>query len=259
MMIPEANAAIEAMMALVEQKAKELVDLKRATNVMCRQLRLDEIFAEVEEAVGGMMRVKSDQFYGKSPIVAAREYLEMKQEAVRAEEILEALVRGGFDFNAQNWPEKERLRLLSLSLSKNSVIFHRLPNGTYGLLKRYPDKAKEKNETGKPEPKKAQPKVAPKAKTKAKPASQPPAPPPAKQGGAVPAEAVARALSGVSGQFTIDDVLPKMDEGARDRAKVREELNRRAKEEGSGVRLVKKGALKQPAVYERTTTAKASE
>ena len=126
-MVPQANAAVEAMIALVEQKAKELADLKRATNVMCRQLRQPEIYEEGEEEFGGgVSRVRPDQFYGKSPIVAAREYLEVRHEAARPEEILEALVRGGFDFSAQNWSERDRSRLLAISLSKNSIIFHLL-------------------------------------------------------------------------------------------------------------------------------------
>jgi hypothetical protein len=254
-MIPEANAAVDAMIDLVEQKAKELADLKRATNVMCRQLRRPEIYDEVEETVvGGMVRLKPDQFYGKTPIIAAREYLDMRHEAVRVEEILEALVRGGFDFAAQNWPQKERFRLLALSLSKNSVIFHKLPNGMYGLLKWYPDRERDRNEgAGKLEPKKVQTKVP--TKEQAANSSAKPAPPSQAKRAPTSAEAIQRAVADLRGQFTIDDVLPNLEENERDRAVVRTELNRLAKEKASGVLLVKKGALKKPAVYERADRA----
>lgn len=267
-MDPKPNAAVEGMMALVEQKAKELAEMKRVTNAMCRQLRLPEIYAEVEEeAGGGILRVRPDQFYGKSPIVAAREFLEARHEAARPEEILEAMVRGGFDFTAQNWSEKERLRLLAISLSKNSVIFHRLPNGTYGLLKWYPererdrekDRERERREEQRPAGKKTPQKTQAKAQ---KGGIKPPASQNRKRGtptsGGAPGldgGAVLRAAAELSGQFTLDDVLPKLEERDRDRGKLRTELNRLAREEGSGIRLVKKGALKQPAIYESSSTA----
>jgi hypothetical protein len=253
-MATQPNPALEAMVALVEQKARELSDLKRVTNVMCRDLKVPEIFAEVEETVGGgIRRVKPDQFYGKSPIVASREYLEFKHEAVRTEEILEALTRGGFDFEAQNWPEKDRLRLLALSLSKNSIIFHKLPQGTYGLLKWYPDREKDKGEgrpTQKPQTK-AQSKARPKSQkaTGKAAARQQQKPDSASAGGEV--VAVQEAISEMSGPFTLDDVLPMLEENYRDRTKIGAELNRLA-QKGTGIRKVTKGALNKPAVYERT-------
>jgi hypothetical protein len=63
----------------------------------------------------------------------AREYLESRKRACEAEEILSALERGGFDFSTQDWKAGPRLRPLAITLGKNSAIFHRLPNGTYGL------------------------------------------------------------------------------------------------------------------------------
>ncbi len=257
-MATQPNPALEAMVALVEQKARELSDLKRVTNVMCRDLKVPEIFAEVEETVGGgIRRVKPDQFYGKSPILAAREYLEFKHEAVRPEEILEALTRGGFDFVAQNWPEKDRLRLLALSLSKNSIIFHKLPQGTYGLLKWYPDREKDKGEGGRPTQKpqtQAQSKARPKAqkvavKAAARQQQKKRDADSASAGGEV--VAVQEAISEQSGPFTLDDVLPMLDESYRDRTKIGAELNRLA-QKGAGIRKVAKGALNKPAVYERT-------
>ena len=73
--------------------------------------------------------------------------------AVEAEEILQALEKGGFDFKKQGWTQKTQLRNLTISMSKNSSIFHRLPNGTYGLVKFYPEieAAKKKGRAGKKE------------------------------------------------------------------------------------------------------------
>jgi hypothetical protein len=52
---------------------------------------------------------------------------------------LEALLKGGFDFEAQGWNDAMRLKNLGISMGKNSLIFHRLPNGTWGLTKWYPN------------------------------------------------------------------------------------------------------------------------
>jgi hypothetical protein len=63
--------------------------------------------------------------------------LERRKRACKAEEILQGLLDGGFDFDANEWKEKDRLRLLASSLAKNNTKFHRLPNGTFGLLAWY--------------------------------------------------------------------------------------------------------------------------
>jgi len=254
-MTTQTDMAIDAMVALIQLKTKELAELKRATNALCHQIKRPDMFADMEDDIGmGMQRVKPDQFYGRTPIVAAREYLEMRHEAARPEEILEALSRGGFDFDSQNWPEKDRLRSLAISLSKNSAIFHKLPQGTYGLLKWYPDKKERSDEAGKPASKKAQPKAQPKPKAqprvKAKPSSQPSAPRQQERGGSPPVNAVQQAIGKLSGRFTIDEVLPRLEESERERAKVRIELNRLAHEDGTGIRVVTKGGINRPAVYE---------
>lgn len=61
-----------------------------------------------------------------------------------ASEIIETLERGGFDFSSTGWKEKDRLRSFTITLSKNTVGFHRLPNGYFGLPKWYPEALKQK-------------------------------------------------------------------------------------------------------------------
>ena len=101
-----------------------------------------------------MPTLDADQFYGKPPTTAAREYLEMRDKAVSLEEILDGLERGGFDFTAQGWNQGARLKNLGISLGKNSAIFHRLPSNTWGLTKWYPGVKDKKlpKENGKAEP-----------------------------------------------------------------------------------------------------------
>jgi hypothetical protein len=58
------------------------------------------------------------------------------------DEILDALKRGGFDFPGQGWSDSGRWKnQLSIAISKNLNIFHRLPNDSIGLLAWYPDAA----------------------------------------------------------------------------------------------------------------------
>jgi hypothetical protein len=77
--------------------------------------------------------------------------LDERKRPLSAEEVLRGLQDGGFDFDAQGWKlEKNRLRALAISLSKNSAIFTKLPNGLFGLAKWYPGakrpKAKDEDE-----------------------------------------------------------------------------------------------------------------
>ncbi len=146
------RATIETLKAKVEAKSKELAELRRTVNFLSKEAGGEPIYPEetLLTESGGLAGIRPDEFYGKSPITAAREYLEKRGRAVPAEEILEALDRGGFDFDAQGWGKKDRLRSLAISLSKNTSIFHKLPNGTYGLAKFYPEIKTEKKKRGAP-------------------------------------------------------------------------------------------------------------
>ncbi|MGA3209201.1 MAG: hypothetical protein ABSE05_15440 [Syntrophales bacterium] len=63
----------------------------------------------------------------------------MRKQACSVVEITGVLKKGGFDFP---WKADDCLRSVAISLSKNSQIFHRLPNNTFGLLAWYPGKKK---------------------------------------------------------------------------------------------------------------------
>ena len=135
--------AIDQLKARIAEMELEAVDLKRAVNSLCKTSGKPAFYADSElgpKGFSGLGSLKPSQFYGKTPTVAAREYLDMRSEAVDLEEILEALRRGGFDFEAQGWKnDVMHLKNLSISLGKNTNIFHRLPNGMMGLTKWYPN------------------------------------------------------------------------------------------------------------------------
>lgn len=146
----EISRAVEVLMSKIETKVKELAEMKRTVNFLAREAGMGEPYPESELGPDGSAvgpGIRPDQYYGKSPITASREYLEMRGRAVPVEEILQALERGGFDFDAAGWKNRDsRLRFLAISLSKNTGIFHKLPNGTYGLAKFYPDVATAKKQ-----------------------------------------------------------------------------------------------------------------
>lgn len=144
------RAAIAEMTQALEKKLAEVTDLKRSINTLARQVGDEVPYPNLEsEAVAtprSALKLRPDEFFGKSPIIAAREYLETTGKPATAEEILQALERGGFDFEAQGWKENLRLRNLAISLGKNSSIFTRLPSGPFGLAKWYPNRMKKREE-----------------------------------------------------------------------------------------------------------------
>jgi hypothetical protein len=144
----ELQGAINVLVSRVEQKTQELAEIKRMINSLCREASQSPLYSDADLAVkgaAGLPSLDSDQFYGKTPTVAAREYLELRDKAVSLDEILDALERGGFDFAAQKWNTGARLKNLGISLGKNSLIFHRLPSNTWGLTKWYPGVKGKKN------------------------------------------------------------------------------------------------------------------
>jgi hypothetical protein len=138
-----ADQWLESMIEEIRLKEAELRNLKRAANTFYRSKELPPPFpdADGDEAatVSGPLRVRADEFYGKGFATAARLYLEKRKQAVPGEEIFRALESGGFDFAAVGWQEGGRLRSVAMSLAKNTAIFHRLPNGMFGLKDWYPE------------------------------------------------------------------------------------------------------------------------
>jgi hypothetical protein len=134
-----AIAALQKDLADLEAKAREI---KGAINVLCKHAGEDEMYPNIGDADGSKQptSIKADTFYGKPMGAAARMYLEMRKTAgsgpAQSREIYDALVLGGFQFDTAN-PTNAQISLGN-TLRKNSKMFHRLPNGQYGLLSWYP-------------------------------------------------------------------------------------------------------------------------
>jgi hypothetical protein len=134
-------AAVEVLLAQLQEQQQEVIETKKTINALRRRMGLEPVFTDLSTekfSAGGPVR--PDQFYGKPLATSVQEYLERRHQACPADEILKALEAGGFDFRALDWKESDRLRSFTITLSKNTKTFHRLPNGTFGLLTWY-DKA----------------------------------------------------------------------------------------------------------------------
>jgi hypothetical protein len=93
-----------------------------------------------------LAQIGPDTFYGKKQSTAVRQYLEMRKAGGKGpatpREIFDALKKGGLQFETKN--DEVALVGLRALLRKNTVTFHKLPNGSYGLLSWYPDAKKPK-------------------------------------------------------------------------------------------------------------------
>jgi hypothetical protein len=132
-------AAIEELEEHLAQQQAEVADTKKMINSLRKRMNLEPLYTDV--SVEGIGSIRPDQYYGKPLATAASDFLERRKRACSAEDILRGLIDGGFDFDAIEWKEKDRLRLLASSLAKNNVKFHRLPQGQFGLLDWYDSSA----------------------------------------------------------------------------------------------------------------------
>lgn len=131
--------AISEIQGKIQSHLDEILELKKAANSLAKIMGVQPPYSDTEQEAINVGPLRADMYYGKALTTAVREYLEFRRQAVPVEEILKGLEQGGFDFSALNWPSDNRLRYLAISISKNSNVFHRLPNGMWGLVAWYPE------------------------------------------------------------------------------------------------------------------------
>ena len=141
-MSDEFKPAIEALQRDLSDLERQAVETKLVINRLCVRAGMEPLYpdalANSNSTVGSL---RADSFYGKSITTAAREFLEMRRAAglgpATPREVYEALVKGGYTFEAKE--EVTAIIGVRATLRKSSSIFHRLPNGSYGLLGWYPN------------------------------------------------------------------------------------------------------------------------
>lgn len=132
--------AIDALQQELAEQERKVNQTKALINRLCEAGGMPIMYAD---AGGGsqpsIASIRGDTFYGKSVTTAAREYLEMRKGAnlgpASTRAIYDALVQGGFQFETTD--ANNAMTGIRAVMRKNSSIFHKLPNGEWGLLAWY--------------------------------------------------------------------------------------------------------------------------
>ena len=131
------SGAIEELELQLQEQMLEVANTKKLINSLLKRMNEQPRYNDVAtEGVGSM---RADEYYGKTVTVAVQMYLERRHQALSVEDITRGLTQGGFDFKGMNWSENAYIRNIAISLSKNPTMFHKLPNGTWGLTPWYPN------------------------------------------------------------------------------------------------------------------------
>ncbi len=148
----------------IDELEKELADVERQRNALLSTINVLRSKAGLpprpdgggaggdsgppSPSGGGQPQIRHDSFFGKKMGTAAKEYLEMRADAAggtnpaKPREMFDALKLGGFVFETKD----DAVAIISLRnmLRKNTQMFQKLPNGTYGLRVWYPGAKKPK-------------------------------------------------------------------------------------------------------------------
>ena len=135
------DQAIDEIVAEIGKLEADIRDKKKTVNTLCGVAGREPMFTlEVAESTVPT-RIRPDQFYGQPLATAVRAILEMRKAqnlgAATVKEIFEALTHGGYTFNTKS--DDVAHASLRNSLAKNTVTFHKLPNGRFGMLSWYPN------------------------------------------------------------------------------------------------------------------------
>jgi hypothetical protein len=149
-----------------EDKARRT---KRTINDLCDHAGKAPVYPEAEFATTAHASSgRKDRYYGRGISTAIQMFLAERDAEglgpVSASDIYGALKDGGFMFGTED-PENAK-RGIRVCLTKNSKIFHKLPQGDYGLLAWYPDAKEAKGQKigsgggeDEPKPRKAKPRA----------------------------------------------------------------------------------------------------
>jgi hypothetical protein len=152
--MPTDDTTVSDLQSHIRDLEQEVVDTKRVVNRLLTRKGIPPMYADaaLTTEAGNVFAIRSDQFYGiPAASSAMREYLKMRKAAnlgpASLNEIYDALVRGSFRFETEN--EDNRKRNLRSNLTKSSSLFHRLPNGHFGLPDWYEEIKKRTEDDGK--------------------------------------------------------------------------------------------------------------
>jgi hypothetical protein len=130
-----------ALVKLHEQET-QVTETKKLINSLCKWAGNPLMFPDADSPpVGSLAGFRSDQFYGQPLTGVVRDILKARKAAnlgsASVNEIYDTMTAGGYKFDTANVENAKRV--LRISLTKNSAVFHKLPNGEYGLREWYPN------------------------------------------------------------------------------------------------------------------------
>jgi hypothetical protein len=132
---------IELFQGQIADLEKELSKKKQLVNELCAAISQAPIYADTDPSKSACRALRPDEFYGQPLATAIRLVLDRRRAAGlgsgTVNEIFDVLVAGGYKFDAKS--EENAKRGLYSTLTKSSTTFHKLPNGSYGLLEWYPN------------------------------------------------------------------------------------------------------------------------
>lgn len=146
---------IQEVQQQVDEMSADLRRKKKMVNDLADLAGLPAVYEIEGDESKGVGTIRRDQWYGQPLATAIREYLEMRrvgnQGPATVNEVFDALRTGGYSFDTKD--DANAKRGLRISLTKNTAIFHRLPDGKhYGLLDWYPDVKEKKVKSKTDEP-----------------------------------------------------------------------------------------------------------
>jgi len=141
---------IAEMQNKLKEQEREVIKTKDMINRLCEYANKPIIYSDAElEASTAIHSMQTDQFYGQPLAKSVRQILEMRKSAnlgpATVKELYQALIQGGFAFETKN--EQNAMRGLRISLTKNALVFHKLPTGRFGLIAWYPNIKKTRSKT----------------------------------------------------------------------------------------------------------------
>ena len=157
---PEADSMSKTVDQVISELAAEITadeaslrKKKETVNTLCGAVGRPPAYALESAATALPTQIRSDQFYGQPLAGSVRTILEMRRAqnlgAATNREIYDSLMAGGYEFDTKS--EDIAQKSLRNSLAKNTALFHKLPNGQFGLLSWYPNVRKPKASSASPE------------------------------------------------------------------------------------------------------------
>jgi hypothetical protein len=127
----------------IEELEAQVTQKKRLVNELCREYGQPPRFVDVDAPKASTISARGrDVFYGRPLATVMREFLESRGPSAKGglgaasvNEIYDALLAGGFKFDAKD--EANAKRGLRIALSKNTTTFHKV-GSAYGLSEWYP-------------------------------------------------------------------------------------------------------------------------